>query len=549
MRWEIYFPQTLTNGGGFLLPNLTNPDAATTFISSASSSGGVSGNLTNFAPRLGFAYLINPTTVVRAGYARSFDAGYAGDLFGIAATNNPPVSVVQNVTTTSPFHLAIGPPEFQFPQSSRFSLLDLAQSNVGATGTLPSGAVLYALPSQVRVPTVDSWNVTIQHEFTSHLYFELAYVGNKGTNIFTDSNSGGTYYDLNQPSLQNFIGIPQTVGKKAGVNCRGGSNGIIPGNPGDPGHCFLIPQLRTFFQDVSDPCIPRIAPCQFDPTLFPVFYFGNNANNNYNSLQAKVSKNFSHGYSFLAHYTWSKGLDYDRDYFASNPEAGYGPANFDIRHRFVMTNIWELPLGRGKPWLGGIGPVANRFIGGWTISAITIWQSGFPFTPIYSSCPQDTDTGEVGHKCRPNRVGNVVITGNRDQYFTTTGGVKLAANGPCAPNPNICGVDAQGNSVKGETIGPWQRPGPGQIGDAGRNSLTGPGFFQSDVGLSKVILISERTDLRFRAEGFNVFNRVNLGQPNPCVDCAIGPAGSGSITSHASGAIQRTLQFSLRFEF
>ena len=549
LRWEIYFPQTVTNGGGFLLPNLTNPDAATTFISGASSSGGVSGNLTNFAPRLGFAYLINPTTVVRAGYARSFDAGYAGDLFGIAPTDNPPVSVLQNVSGL--FNLAVGPPVFQFPDSSRFSLLSLAELNIGAPAIPPvpaipaSGAVLYALAPRVRVPTVDSWNVTIQHEFTSHLYFELAYVGNKGTNVFTDSNSGGTYYDLNQPSLKNLIGIPENnpVNNKPGVNCKGGANGIFPGN-----HCFIIPQLRTFFQDVSDPCLPRVKPCEFDPTLFPIEYFGNNANNNYNSLQAKVSKNFNHGYSVLAHYTWSKGFDYDRDYFGSNPEPGYGPANFDIRHRFVMTNIWELPVGRGKAWLGGIGPAANRFIGGWTISAITIWQSGFPFSPTYlqGSCTDDTDAGEIGHKCRPNRVGEVVITGNRNQYFTTTGGKALPPSSVCTANGNFCGVDAQGNSLLGGTIGPWQRPAPGQVGNAGRNSLTGPGFFQSDVGLSKVILITERTDLRFRAEGFNVFNVVNLGQPNTCVDC---PSGSGAITSHASGAIQRTLQFSLRFEF
>ena len=202
LRWEIYFPQTLTGAGGFLIPNLANPDPSSTYFSvpsTTNAAGGVAGNLKNFAPRLGIAYLVNPTTVLRAGYGRSFDAGYAGDLFAIAATQNPPVTVEQDVQGL--FNLADGPPPFVFPKSP-FSLLDLATANP------TSGVPLYALPPRVRVPTVDSWNLTLQHELTPHLYFELAYVGNKGTNVFTDSNLG-TYYDLSQPSLKNLVQLVQ----------------------------------------------------------------------------------------------------------------------------------------------------------------------------------------------------------------------------------------------------------------------------------------------------------------------------------------------------
>jgi hypothetical protein len=94
-------------------------------------------------------------------------------------------------------------------------------------------------------------------------------------------------------------------------------------------------------------------------------------------------------------------------------------------------------------------------------------------------------------------------------------------------------------------MGPWQRPGAGQIGNAGRDSLTGPGFFESDIGLAKIIPVTEGIAMRFRADAFNAFNRVNLGQPNGCVDCT----GGGSITGLAEGALQRTLQFSVRVEF
>src|ERR1700682_3305513 len=99
-----------------------------------------------------------------------------------------------------------------------------------------------------------------------------------------------------------------------------------------------------------------------------------------------------------------------------------------------MTNIWDLPIGRGKAWLGEIGPVADRFLGGWTISAITIWRSGFPFTPSYSACGADTDSGDP---CRPNRVGPVQVSGTREQFLETTGGHALPGR-DCVNSNKLC---------------------------------------------------------------------------------------------------------------
>jgi hypothetical protein len=541
LRWEIYLPQTLTGAGGFLIPNFNDPDPTTTYFRgppSTDASGGIARSLRDFAPRLGFAYLINPTTVIRAGYGRGFDAGYAGDLFGIAATSNPPVTAVQNIEAGG-FTLEKGPPAFVFP-SSPFSLLGLASANGGdptATPKIPaSGSVLYALPGRVRVPTVDSWNLTVQHELTSSLYFELAYVGNKGTHVFIDNTTGATSYDLNQPSLQNLVGVALSAPKKADYNCKSGAVFGI--------YCFITPQQRTFFQIPNDPCT-RLQ-CDFNSTLFQVNYFGNDASDNYNSLQAKISKKFTHGFSFLAHYTWSKGFDYGQNYFASDPRSAYGPDSFDVRHRFVMTNIWDLPIGRNKAWLGGIGPVADRFIGGWTISAITIWRSGLPFTPTYLQSDCNFDTDNLNNvPCVPNRVGLVQTSGSREQYFTTTGGQALQATTCSTVNPNYCGLNSNGQPVAGVIMGPWQRPGAGQIGNASRDSLTGPGFSQSDIALAKAIHITEGTSLRFRADAFNAFNKVNLGQPNTVVDGQMG----GRITSLAYDATQREFQFSLSIIF
>jgi hypothetical protein len=116
----------------------------------------------------------------------------------------------------------------------------------------------------------------------------------------------------------------------------------------------------------------------------------------------------------------------------------------------------------------------------------------------------------------------------------------------CAPlNLKLCGVDPNGQPIPGTPIGPWQRPGAGQIGNVGRDSVTGPGFFQSDIAVAKSIAMTERASLGFRADVFNAFNKVNLGNPNPCVDCS----GGGSISSLAAGGSQRKFQFSLRIQF
>jgi hypothetical protein len=163
-----------------------------------------------------------------------------------------------------------------------------------------------------------------------------------------------------------------------------------------------------------------------------------------------------------------------------------------------------------------------------------VWYSGLPFSPSYSTpaCGRDRDTGP----CRPNVIGDVHIIGKRKEWFTTTGGIPLEAGS----FDQVTGI-----ATPGPPVGPWQEPAPGQFGNAGRNSLRGPGFFQSDIAISKDIAFTERISLRFGADVFNAFNRVNLGNPNPCVDCV----NAATIRQLAPGAFQRQWQFSLKLQF
>jgi hypothetical protein len=555
LRWELYLPQsaTETGGGGWLaLGSGATPVDDLILVAGqngANLRGNVKTTLQNFGPHVGLAYLVNTQTVIRAGYARAFDPGYGGTIFGIATTQSPPVSVVAGFPAgftvnsaaqptavnsagqplSAPFNICIlngacTVPPFLIPPAP-FTVRDLISFNSANSGQ----PTFYALPRRMRLPTVDAWNLAMQHALDRQTYLEIAYVGNHGTHVLNDAFNQVPYYDLNEPSLAAFIAKTQ------------------------PGKCISFAQVRK-----NPYCKTTVVSRQaFQPLTAEVRYFGNTANSSYNSLQVKVRRQFTPAFSMLAAYTWAKVLDHDNIYYANDPAVGFGLGNFDRAHNFVMTNTWSLPFGRGRSLWGSAGPALNAIVGGWSLGAVTSLSSGFPFTPTYLECVPDV--GPSAYKpCRPNLVAPVHITGRRSQYFTTTGGATLAATcaPPVTPTVELCpqtgvlvveqGFDTRtGVSLVGQTIGPWQRPGAGQVGDAGRNSLRGPGFFQADLSVAKEVSVTERVAVRFRADAFNVFNQVNLGNPQSAVDSPTG----GQINFLAPGASQRQLQFSLRVDF
>lgn len=471
LRWEIYFPQSVTGRGAGGWLDLGTGLVNVAGFSNVNLQGNVKNNFANFAPRLGIAYQVTPKTVVRMGYGRSFDIGVFGSVFGHTATQNLPVLVAQQLNPpsniASVFNFSVGPPAPIFiavPSSGQFRLPDQVRAS--------------ALPRTLRLPTVDAWNVTLQQQITPTLSLAVGYVGNRGTHGFAGDSPS---YDPNQATIVGFGSLDTNERK---------------------------PFFRKFgwTQEIN--------------------YYGSDASDTYNSLQVVTEKRFTNGYQFLAHYTWSKTLGYDSDYYAVDPTLNYGPANSDRRHVFVLSNLIELPFGHGKTFLGSASGIADSIVRGWSLSGVVTWESGLPFSPSYSSCGVDRDTGP----CRPSLVGDVHITGSRNGYFTSTEGVPLQPNG-----------------LPGDTIGPWQRPAAGTFGSAGRNSLRGPGFFQTDVSVAKAMKLKETVSLQFRADIFNVFNIVNLDLPQTCVDCQTG----GIIFNTAFGgtALQRQMMFSLRLQF
>ncbi|PYX16543.1 MAG: hypothetical protein DMG84_07090 [Acidobacteria bacterium] len=467
LRWEMYFPQFVTGKGQGGWLDLNTGEIRVAGYGDINRQGNVKRALGNFAPRIGIAYTLSSKTVVRLGYGRSHDLGVFGTIFGHTVTQNLPVLVQQQIGTSSPtdlvFQLKDGPPppsQLLVPTTGRFMLPDQVRT--------------FALPDKMRLPTVDAWNLTVQRAITPTLSLQAGYVANKGTHVFPGD---GPFYDLNQPSIVGF---------------------------GTLNHFERQPFYKKFgwTQEIA--------------------YSGSNASNTYNALQVQADKRFSSGYEFQAHYTWSKALGYNNDYFAIDPKVNYGIPDSNRKHAFVLVNVIDLPFGKGRPYFKNLSHWKDWMIGGWTLAGNTTVYSGLPFTPTYLNCGGvDIDTGP----CRPNLVGKVHITGRRSGYFTTTNGVVLQPHG-----------------TPGDTVGPWQRPAFATFGDIRRNSLYGPGFWQTDMDVKKSFRFSNDAAFEIRIWISNVFNKVNLNNPVTCVDCLDG----GKILGADGG---RGYGYDLRFQF
>ncbi len=255
-----------------------------------------------------------------------------------------------------------------------------------------------------------------------------------------------------------------------------------------------------------------------------ISFFGNDAPNSYNSLQTKIDKRFTNGLQFVAHYTWAKSLTHDGAYANIDPRVNYGPDDTNRKHVFSLSAVYDLPFGRGKRFLGDSSRLVNLLIGGFQLNTTTNWSSGLPWSPTYGECSQDQDSGI----CRPLIVGH--LHQGVGHFDPTTGIVPFYS--PVAALVS-----------NGAVSGPFQRPQIEQFGSK-RNPYTGPSFFNSDMSLFKNFAITERFGAQFRFEAFNVFNHVNLGNPNNCIDC-----GGGNITGLASNASMRQLNFGLKLTF
>src|SRR3984893_1236211 len=239
---------------------------------------------------------------------------------------------------------------------------------------------------------------------------------------------------------------------------------------------------------------------------------------------------------FQGNFTWASAFDYANDYFFWNHDIDYGRENGIRRFVFNLNSVYELPFGKGQRFVKNPSRVLDYVVGGWQLSGLGTWESGVPFTPSYLNCGKDEDTGP----CRANLVGNASVPNPSAKAWYATAPAGTSGTGCLATT-----VATAELNTNGCTRGPWSRPQPGTFGNVARNSFFGPHFFNADASLSKNFLITEKLHGQFRAELFNAFNHVNLGQPNAQVDSPT----AGQIFAIAGLSQMRKWQFGLRMNF
>jgi hypothetical protein len=500
VRWEVYFPETVNGAGQGGFADLTTGAIRVAGYGPFNTAMNVDKDFKNIAPRIGLAYQIDPKTVVRAGYGRSFDIGVFGSVFGHVVTQNLPVLANQSLTNsganTAAFNLSTGPTAFDFPAIPSNGLIPI-----------PNGLSAKVRGNPQLLPTVDAWNLSAQRQLTSSLSATLAYVGNKGTHTFA-----GDGQTVNLNAVAACIPASQSVNGQA-----------LCWNPTAPATLPTAAQTVT-----SNTNYLRHYYAQYGWTQ-DLTYYHDGFDSHYNALQGTLDKRFTQGLQFTARYSWQRAFNYGNgDYDEINRKVMYG-RNDDLREQeFQLYGNYSLPFGRNQKFLSGVPNWANYFISGYQLSPSLNWSSGLPFSPSYGECGSDIPNGP----CQPNKTVGIMPTSLTS--FNTTSHSRTYFVPYPAFGPN------------GSTTGPFSRPYLDTFGDAQRNSYTGPAFFNTDLAALKNTPIRENISAQFRLDAFNVFNNINPGNPgSSCIDCT----GAGIITGMATGASPRQLEFSVTLIF
>src|SRR5580704_11678037 len=277
-------------------------------------------------------------------------------------------------------------------------------------------------------------------------------------------------------------------------------------------HGYIADTTNTAVTPGPGPIQPRALYPQY--TTFN--YSFNEMPSSYNGLQVELNKQMSEGLSFKGSYTWSKSMDWQSDPYGPQPvdfynlRADWGPSDYNRPQLFVFSSIYQLPVGKGKRFLSSANTLTDKVLGGWSLGTIISLESGAPTDALAN--------GDVANTGWPNQRAQ--RTG-ADPYSSSGGGGFKQWLNPAA----------------------FAQPAPFALGDESRNDLHGPSFKNVDFNASKTFPLTERTNLIFKAEMFNLFNHTNYGSPNNVV----GNSNFGQITT-ANGT-GRLVQFGLKVQF
>ena len=454
------------------------------------SHAGVGFDLTNWAPRVGFAWTVLPRTVVRSGFGIFYaPEGNIFDDLGL----NPPNLVVQSQNFSS----SAVPSTTQLAFPAQFPVVNPLD---------PIGTVRTVGHSVRRIPRIYEWNLTLQHEFSENWQISAAYVGSHSSNLF-DHESGNLNQPL-QPLDTNFQITPQ-----------------------DPNGNFGRPYANTL------PGLTTILPLD-DARLSMA----------YNSLQLSAEHRFSKGFNVLAAYTYAKSLgtadgnvqqcDVQNEH---NIAAEKGPNTPDFRHRLSVSYVYELPYGKGRQFGSSANAVSNAVLGGWQVAGVTTARSGEAFNAELNG--DVTNTGSAN--ARPDMIHN--------PYDFSFDVAQQAAMGCSNPGHQTLDCWFNQAAFTVPPLAPGQKNAH-EFGNAGRAILRGPDLVNFDFSIYKTFQMTERFGLSFRSEFFNIFNHPNFEMPNLGSGGGSSGAGfvnapGGAAITQTIPDTQREIQFGVKLLF
>ena len=391
----------------------------------------------NFAPRLGLAYNPQwaPSFTIRAGAGVYYDQTQMNETQ--FTTNSPPTFFQQNLSFTGK-----GLPTAQFGVNT---LPVVAVPTISTSYVTPIGTNLFAEELKGRKPREYMWNLSIEKSIATDWLVEIAYIGSQSRLLSKRYNSDA---------------------------------------PAVPGNLYnVVPGSQIF------------------PNLGGMLYSSESGKGNYNALNTKLERRFNTGFSILVAYSWSHSIDTDSGGSFGSPnlnpanfQLDKGSSDFDIRHRFVASILYELPFGKGKPILGSTSRLLNEFVGGWQLNLIPTFQSGVnrsvtsPNTSTIAYITQHANATGI------NPGGSFTLNGQ-----TITPGQGFGSNNRSLYwfNPNA-----------------FSQTAPLTFGTSGRDIIASPAFFNWDISLFKSFVLREGTTITLRGEFFDAFNQVRFDPPN-----------------------------------
>jgi hypothetical protein len=416
----------------------------------------------DFAPRLGFAY--NPkwasSWVFRGGIGTYFDQTQMNETQFI--TNGPPIFTQQNINLTGR-----GLPQYQFGVNT---LPVVTIPPVDNNYITPAGTNLFVQEIDGRKPRVYMWTYSMQKSLFRDWVVEAAYVGSHGRRLSKRYNAysnvtPGVLYDVT------------------------------------PGVATRYPQLNQ------------------------MLYSSQSGWSDFNGLNLKLERRFNAGWQLLLAHTWAKSIDSDSAGSYGSPnlnpanfQLDKGPSDFDIRHRFVASIVYELPFGRGKRLLNNVGRAGDLVVGGWQLNTISSWQTG-----VHRSVSA------------PNLTGLSYVT----QRANATGVDPYSSFNGITPGSGFDGNNTSRYWFNPAAFSPTL---PLKFGTSGRDIIEAPAWVNFDISAFKNFTIKENMYVQFRAEAFNALNNVKFFPPDMNVV-------SPTFATLQSADRPRVMQLALRFNF